>query len=284
MAALAAVWGVGHVASATPIDASQTLSHSLVSSKRSIEPLIDYRLFPWPYAYVHQIDRVDRFTNTSPDTVMTITQVTALAMDPQALGFADLTAANRADVEKAATVAHPTASFWGVDDLSFAARRVYWTSNSVRPEDGVGKSLSFPLTLAPHESALLHSVASTIGVLEDVGELIIGWEFVGTQTGSTPPLSGDVNRDGRVDLDDFGILKANFGAANANWSHGDLNGDGRVSLDDFGKFKESFGTSATAVPEPSSALLSVGGALVLVGICMRRPVQNAIVRLEPSAD
>jgi hypothetical protein len=265
----AALFGICNLAAATPIDLSDALSHSSVSSKRSMEPLIDYLLFPWPYAYVHQIDRVDRFTNTSPDTLVTITQASALTLDPEALGFANLTTANRDDVERAAASTYPAASFWDVEDLPFETYRAGWTPKDVAPEDELGGPLSFPLTLAPQQSVLLHTSAFTVGAFEGLGEMVIGWTFEGMQTGGTPPLSGDVNRDGRVDLADFGVLKTNFGVANASWSQGDLNGDGHVSLEDFGRFKDSFGKSASAVPEPSSAWLVIGGALGIVGLWHR---------------
>ncbi len=54
------------------------------------------------------------------------------------------------------------------------------------------------------------------------------------------PTLGDANGDGRVDLTDFGILKANFGKG-SGWSQGDFDGNGRVDLTDFGLLKNAFG-------------------------------------------
>ncbi|MFW6146431.1 MAG: dockerin type I domain-containing protein [Planctomycetota bacterium] len=54
---------------------------------------------------------------------------------------------------------------------------------------------------------------------------------------------GDADGDGDVDLDDFVILKQNFGTLNgASWREGDLDGDGDVDLDDFVILKQNFGT------------------------------------------
>ncbi len=59
------------------------------------------------------------------------------------------------------------------------------------------------------------------------------------------PLAGDANGDRRVDLDDFAILKLNFGmAAGATWDHGDFDDDGDVDLDDFAILKQNFGAVA----------------------------------------
>ncbi|MFW6154845.1 MAG: PKD domain-containing protein [Planctomycetota bacterium] len=54
---------------------------------------------------------------------------------------------------------------------------------------------------------------------------------------------GDADGDGDVDLDDFAVLKQNFGtAAGATWADGDFDGDGDVDLDDFAAMKQNFGT------------------------------------------
>jgi hypothetical protein len=80
-----------------------------------------------------------------------------------------------------------------------------------------------------------------------------------------PPLIGDANGDGRVDLDDFGVLKANFGLSPAGLADGDFNGDGKVDLTDFGLLKDNFGQGAAAVPEPVVWQLAAVGLVALVG-------------------
>jgi hypothetical protein len=55
-------------------------------------------------------------------------------------------------------------------------------------------------------------------------------------------LAGDANRDGRVNLDDFNILAANFGQTNRSFSQGDFNYDGQVNLEDFNILAGRFGT------------------------------------------
>lgn len=55
---------------------------------------------------------------------------------------------------------------------------------------------------------------------------------------------GDINGDGTVDLNDFGILALHFGLGpDAAQSEGDLNGDGYVNLDDFSILALNFGVS-----------------------------------------
>lgn len=85
-----------------------------------------------------------------------------------------------------------------------------------------------------------------------------------------PPLPGDANLDGQVDLSDFGILKQHFGAGTQR-SEGDFNGDGQVDLTDFGLLKENFGRSAAmAVPEPGALGLAAWGIVLGAVSVIRR--------------
>ena len=80
-----------------------------------------------------------------------------------------------------------------------------------------------------------------------------------------PLTPGDANGDGHVDLQDFGLLKANFGGTGKVWAEGDFNGDTEVDLQDFGLLKANFGTGGAAVPEPATmSLLAVGACLSLL--------------------
>jgi hypothetical protein len=56
-------------------------------------------------------------------------------------------------------------------------------------------------------------------------------------------LLADFNNDFRVDLADFGILRANFGATDRFFDAGDATGDGVVNLADFGVLRSRFGTT-----------------------------------------
>ena len=57
-------------------------------------------------------------------------------------------------------------------------------------------------------------------------------------------LPGDADGDGDVDLDDFAILKSNFGmSSGATWEKGDFDGEGDVDLDDFVILKYNFGAT-----------------------------------------
>ena len=65
----------------------------------------------------------------------------------------------------------------------------------------------------------------------------------GCYAAAAPGVPGDADGDGDVDLDDFVLLKQNFGAAaGATRAQGDFDGDGDVDLDDFVILKTNFGS------------------------------------------
>ena len=83
-------------------------------------------------------------------------------------------------------------------------------------------------------------------------------------TPEPPMLLGDANLDDTVDLQDFSILKANFGTT-GGWGEGNFNGDNLIDLQDFNILKAHFGEH---LPEPATlGLLSLGG---LMSVLSRR--------------
>ncbi len=84
---------------------------------------------------------------------------------------------------------------------------------------------------------------------------------------------GDANDDGRVDLSDFGLLKAHFGSGSL-WGEGDFDASLSVDLSDFGILKQNFGTGTlpAGVPEPSAGVLAAIGLLAASALGRLRPL------------
>ncbi len=113
---------------------------------------------------------------------------------------------------------------------------------------------------------------------------VVGWTFGLDNLSLHTAAPGDANVDGKVDLTDFGTLKANFGTE-GHFTDGDFSGNGQIDLSDLGLLKENFGKSAAAaVPEPATWGLLVGGAMFWAiqarsGRARRRPPERR--RLTP---
>ena len=88
---------------------------------------------------------------------------------------------------------------------------------------------------------------------------------------------GDFNSDTVVNLGDFAILRDNMNEhldREVVYEDGDINCDGKIDLEDFGQFKEIFlqqsqTSSPLGVPEPSSIALSLW-ALAGIALQVRR--------------
>ncbi len=77
------------------------------------------------------------------------------------------------------------------------------------------------------------------------GNTTFSWVGIDTTFTSSDLRAGDANDDNQVDIADFGLLGANFGASgfaqgSAAWS-ADFNGDGIVNLADFALLQSNFG-------------------------------------------
>ena len=83
-----------------------------------------------------------------------------------------------------------------------------------------------------------------------------------------PFENGDFNHDFSIDLDDYAILKTNFGTGSSN-GEGDIDFDGDVDLEDYSEFalayEDANGSSlASAIPEPTSMLLMGLGVVAML--------------------
>jgi hypothetical protein len=96
-----------------------------------------------------------------------------------------------------------------------------------------------------------------------------------------PPVPGDTDGDGIVELEDFNPIRDNFRKPVATRSQGDLVVNGIVDFDDFRQWKTAFlggggslaGTDLNlgSVPEPGAMLLAIFGVSWFCHLAARRP-------------
>ena len=65
---------------------------------------------------------------------------------------------------------------------------------------------------------------------------------------TSPPLAGDANLDGIVNVGDLGILAAHYGQSNCTWAQGDFNDDGIVNVGDLGILAANYGQEKANSP------------------------------------
>jgi hypothetical protein len=100
-------------------------------------------------------------------------------------------------------------------------------------------------------------IVSATGIVQYTTEYGLAWRFAT----STPPVAGDVDLDGRVNLADLSILQRNFGQSTRILrTDGDLNGDGIVNRSDLTILADQFGLGAVAIPTEVSELLAAANS------------------------
>ena len=134
------------------------------------------------------------------------------------------------------------------------------TGTNASPNDG---SLSISAGSAGFANGVL-ALPVSFTINTNVGTLgQATFNFNGSMLARGSARGGDANFDGRVNLDDFNTLAANFGAsAGAGWLDADFTFDGRVNLDDFNVLAANFGMTASANGPTRQDWTTLGNAVV----------------------
>ena len=135
-----------------------------------------------------------------------------------------------------------------------------------------------PFVPAHGDAFQIMTFASRSGVFSQVvdtglpGNLVMAPFYTATDLTLSVELLGDVNGDGLVSASDYTLWANNFGIAEPSYDHGDLNRDGLVTASDYTLWANNFGATAAApagptaaaVPEPSTWVLLLLGAVALL--------------------
>jgi hypothetical protein len=123
---------------------------------------------------------------------------------------------------------------------------------------------------------------------------VVGWGYETEQgmsilAGATAPaISGDYNGNGQVDAADYVVWRKNNGLmGGATREQGDGTGDGNVTVEDYNLWRSNFGIGSgtgaffepgaaiSAVPEPSSLMLSLVTAVAVIAAFFCRRIRRA---------
>jgi hypothetical protein len=129
-----------------------------------------------------------------------------------------------------------------------------------------------PISTFPYDSISMSATSSGLGAVPSP------LRSSGSSFSVATEWPGDVNSDGRVDINDLTVVLTNYGKTTGMWwATGDLNGDGRVDINDLTivltNYHKTLGASSAgvaAVPEPASLLLAAAGALGLLACAWRK--------------
>jgi hypothetical protein len=151
----------------------------------------------------------------------------------------------------------PGVGAWSTFSIEFVGGGVMAFRNDQAASSGAGREKIIPDPTAdppapPTGEAGITSVYVSGGITALPSGVFAGvWiDDVQIIGGGAVGKPGDADGDGDVDLDDFVILKNNFGASPLIDDRADFDGDGDVDLDDFVVLKQGFGQSIDALEPP----------------------------------
>lgn len=171
--------------------------------------------------------------------------------------------------------------FDGTGGSSFAL-----TTGSGYPDKGINSTVNSPASGTPNDAfiegvnyVVFDDVIPAGGAVALSATPLFGQvdlnavQLVTVPLATTPPMPGDCNSDGCVNLTDLLTLLNNYGQSGMDWSQGDFNGDGTVNLTDLLTLLNNYGLSGggtatsaggtVAVPEPAAIPLVLAGTFAL---------------------
>jgi autotransporter-associated beta strand protein len=92
----------------------------------------------------------------------------------------------------------------------------------------------------------------------------------GSDTVAMYTYGGDANLDGKINIDDYGLIDSHVGQSGTafGWHNGDFNYDGKINIDDYGIIDGNIGAQGAPIPTSAQALavLSNAGGVSIGGV------------------
>jgi hypothetical protein len=144
------------------------------------------------------------------------------------------------------------------------------------PSVGVGNligDVAQPNWFVDPNNADFHLTPLALGAINQALALADAPRDLDNQLRLTPDIgadefthNGDANQDGRVNVEDLGILASNYDTTGKYWESADFTNDRTVNVDDLGILASNYDWAAggLSIPEPATLALLAGGALTLL--------------------
>jgi hypothetical protein len=182
------------------------------------------------------------------------------------IGTLSLTPTSLVDITDNKLILSQPAGTWngtaytGVSGLVQSARGTgTWTGTT-----GITSS-----TAASNPNPKLYSIgvvkAGDIKNVPDSATTTFGGQTVlGSDTLVMATYGGDANLDGKINIDDYGLIDSHVGQSGTafGWHNGDFNYDGKINIDDYGIIDANIGAQGAPLP---TALLA-DGAVAIPGV------------------
>jgi autotransporter-associated beta strand protein len=100
-------------------------------------------------------------------------------------------------------------------------------------------------------------------IADDATATFAGQTVHGSDTIAMYTYGGDANLDGKINIDDYGLIDSHVGQSGTafGWHNGDFNYDGKINIDDYGIIDGNIGAQGAPIPTSAGALALADGGL-----------------------
>jgi fibronectin-binding autotransporter adhesin len=102
----------------------------------------------------------------------------------------------------------------------------------------------------------LHAGLADTDTTTFAGQTVHGSDTIAMYT-----YGGDANLDGKINIDDYGLIDSHVGQSGTafGWHNGDFNYDGKINIDDYGIIDGNIGAQGAPIPASAQGLALSGG-------------------------